>query len=360
MIRTIWQRLLQLLCSLLGRGGSDEGDQAEQNTNQSDAKSGRDDGAEHDDRPDDVKDDSGDDQGDDQGDDGAEHDDQDGDDDGGAGGVSGDVDAEADAEGDAPTADPPADDGGADSGNGSDAGESSESESNLNRSVDEELDLDGMQNPCVGSDRWDHAPEMPTPPEDPDATIDVLLWPETGSDDVRAGCEMAAAHLKYVILEAWGDQYDVDVAVSEEAVPEYIKDRAGFKEYARNEADRSPSEHINVHVGTDGPAGTACCGWGYVNAEDYFEGLSWDPASNCVKRRRAGSTGYGLSAVIHEALHCVGISHTGDDAWLKEATVDIQGTQHSPIMGTSYVGIKTNGWHLIELHPDNDQRPELA
>jgi hypothetical protein len=259
-----------------------------------------------------------------------------------------------------PSDDPPADGGSAYNGKGSDTGESSESESNLNRSVDEELDLDGMQNPCVGSDRWDHAPAMPTPPEDPDATINVLLWPEMGSDDVRAGCEMAASHLEYVILEAWGDQYDVNVTVSEETVPEYIKDRAGFKEYARNEADRSAAEHINVHVGTDGPAGTACCGWGFVNAEDYFEGISWDPASNCVKRRRAGSTGYGLSAVIHEALHCVGISHTGDDAWLKKATVDIQGTRHSPIMGTSYVGIKTNGWHLIELHPDNDQRPELA
>ena len=363
MIRTIYQKLCQLLRSLLGWGGSDEDGQAEQGTDYADAASERDDGAEHDNRPDEAKDGSG----DDQGDDGTDGDnDQDGDDgDGGASGADVDVDAEADAEADvdvnaeADAADPPADDGGADSGSGSDADENSQSESNLNHSAGEELDLDGMQNPCVGSDRWDHAPTMPTPPAEPDATIDATIWPEVGSDDVRAGCEMAAAHLEYVVLEAWGDTYDADVSVAEESVPEFVKDRAGFKEWAQDRSSTKPAEHINVHAGTDGPPGSACCGWGYVNVEDYFDGCSWDAASGCVKRRRWGPTAYGLSAIIHEGLHCIGISHAGDNAWVKSATVEIGGDQHSPVMGTSYAGVGEQGWHLIELHPDNNQRPEL-
>jgi len=303
MIRTIYKRISYVLRSLLGWGGSDHDTRAEQDTDRDAAPTDAESEA---DRIDDVKDDGSDDDGED---DSEDNEDQ------------------------------------ADSSDGSD-----QDDINLN--------LSGMENPCVGSEEWDHAPEMPTPPEDPDATIDAKLWPEAGSDSVRAGCEMAAAHLEYVVLEAWGDQYDVDISVATEAVPEHIKDRAGFKEFAQTRAVETPAEHVNVHAGTDGPPGSACCGWGYVNVEDYFDGLSWGESS-CVKRRRWGAVGYGLSVVIHEGLHCIGIAHVGDHEWLKSATVDIGGDRHSPIMGTSYIGIEENGWHLMELHPRNDQRPDL-
>jgi hypothetical protein len=225
--------------------------------------------------------------------------------------------------------------------------------------VDLDLDLSGMQNPCVGSTRWNHAPEMPAPPDDPAATIHATIWPEAGESDVQTGCEMAARHLEYLLLDAWGDRYDAIVTVATEAVPEYVKDRAGFKEWATNEASAVPAEHINVHAGTDGPPGSACCGWGYVNVNDYFDEIGWTADSGCVKRRRWGPVAYGVSRIMHEALHCLGISHGGDDAWLKDATVDIGGDRHSPVMGTSYVGIEADGWHLMALHPENDQQPEL-
>ena len=343
MIRTIYQKLCQLLRSLLGWGSSDEDDQAERNTKQDT------------DHADDVGRPGGDGGG---GGDDQSDDDQDGDDgDGGGGGAEVNVDADADVEADAPDQSDDRPDAVVDD-SGDDQADSSGDDQDDNED-DVNLDLSGMQNPCVGSDRWDHAPTMPTPPAEPDATIDATIWPEVGSDDVRAGCEMAAAHLEYAILEAWGDTYDADVSVAEESVPEFVKDRAGFKEWANNRSSAEPAEHINVHAGTDGPPGSACCGWGYVNVEDYFDGCSWDAASGCVKRRRWGPTAYGLSAIIHEGLHCIGISHAGDDAWVKSATVEIGGDQHSPIMGTSYAGVGEQGWHLIELHPDNNQRPEL-
>ena len=319
MIRAICRRLVELLRSLLGRADSDPDPRAEQDTGQADAGGERD-------GQDDQRDQA----------------DQ----------TDGSNPATPTPEPE-PGPDPPADSSGGEDSQGDSEDVDDDNEDDIN------LDLSGMQNPCVGSDRWDHAPEMPTPPEEPDATIDAKLWPEAGSDSVRAGCEMAAAHLEYVVLEAWGDQYNVDISVATEAVPEHIKDRAGFKEYAQTKAAETPAEHVNVHAGTDGPPGSACCGWGYVNVDDYFDGLTWNPESGCVKRRRWGPVGYGLSIVIHEGLHCIGIAHVGDHKWLKSATVDIRGDRHSPIMGTGYIGIKEDGWHLMELHPRNDQRPDL-
>lgn len=224
---------------------------------------------------------------------------------------------------------------------------------------DDEVDLSGMTNPCVGDGRWQHAPPEPPRPDNPDATIEAKLWPERGRDATEVGCRMTAAHFEYVILDAWGDEgIDADVRVADRAVPEYVKDRAGFKEWARNETDEPAAEHINVHVGTDGPAGSACCGWGYVNVAGYFDGVTWGNG-DCVKRRRWGPVGYGVSAIIHEALHCIDVSHEGEYAWLKRETVEIRGESHVPIMGTSYAGARDRDWHLIALHPENDQRPEL-
>lgn len=173
MFRTICQRLTKLLRPLLGRGDNDQDNQAEQDADRGTGqnagsktdtdrnaddpdRSGGNGRGERDDRPDDVEDDSG----------------------------------------NGPSANPDDGQDGENSQSDSKDDEDDADENNI------DVDLDGMQNPCVGSDRWDHAPAMPTPPDEPDATIDATIWPEAGSDDVRAGCEMAAAHLEYVVLEA--------------------------------------------------------------------------------------------------------------------------------------------------------------
>lgn len=214
-----------------------------------------------------------------------------------------------------------------------------------------DVDVDWPPHPCV---------EWPAVTDDPAAVIDVQLYHERGSEASERGCRMTAPHFEYVLKEAWGDRYRADVRVADEPVPEYINDRAGVKEWAAEQFDGSPAEHVNIYVDPGSGEeidGTACCGWGYVSSGHLFAEASWSPES-CVKRRRWGPVGYGLSVNIHEGLHCIGMSHENDHDHLK-STVREWGTQHSPVMATSYVGIETDGWHLIELHPENDQAPEL-
>jgi hypothetical protein len=221
---------------------------------------------------------------------------------------------------------------------------------------EDELELDMPAIPCVGDPKWSHAPPAPERPTNPLVVMDVKLWPEQGSPETREGCRMARDHFEYVVLDAWAHVgVDVTVTVADDAVPEYIKDRSGFKEYAMTRSQEPVAQHVNVHAGTDGPPGSACCGWGYVNVAGRFDGLEWTD-EDCVKRRRGGSAARGVASIIHEGLHCVGISHEGEYAWLKEEKLWIGGQSHVSIMGTSYVNA---AMHLMALHPDNDQVPEF-
>jgi hypothetical protein len=313
MSRPIYQRLIQLLRSLLGRGGSDDqpAPRAEQDTDQetgqTESESDANRTADDPDRP----------KGGDERDDQADR--PDGDVEDGSSDGAGDEEEEADQDGD---------------------------------SSDEiDVDINWPPHPCV---------EWPAVTDDPEAVIDMQLFHERGSEASERACRMTAPHFEYVLEEAWGDRYRADVSVADEAVPEYINDRAGFKKWAAERSDESPAEHVNVYVDPGSGEeidGTACCGWGYVSSGHLFEETSWGPES-CVKRRRWGPVGYGISVIIHEGLHCIGLSHENSNDHLK-STVREYGRQHSPVMATSYVGIETDGWHLIELHPENDQTPDL-
>jgi hypothetical protein len=300
MLRTIYQRLCQLLRSLLGRGGSDPDARAEQDTDQE----------------------------------------------------TGQADAASEAE---TNADRTADErrrAGGDTGgepdNQDDRGDDVEDDDS---SGDIDVNFDWPPHPCV---------EWPAVTDDPEAVIDVQLYHERGSEASARGCRMTAQHFEYVLEEAWGDRYQADVSVANEPVPEFVNDRAGFKQWARERSDERPAEHVNIYVDPGSGEeinGSACCGWGYVSSGHLFEEKSWGPES-CVKRRRWGPVGYGISSIIHDGLHCIGMSHENAHDYLK-STVQEYGRRHSPIMATSYVGIETDGWHLIELHPENAQAPQL-
>lgn len=211
--------------------------------------------------------------------------------------------------------------------------------------------------PCVGNaadnrwQTWDQWRPMPTPPDDPTDTIEVKLWPERGHPDIHTGLEMTAPHMEYAVLDAYGDTYDITVTVADTAIPEYVKDRSGFREYVRERSDEEPARHVNVHAGSDGPPGTGCCGWAYANVEDYFDGVTWT-TGDCVKRRRWGPNAYAAVRVIHEGLHGLDLTH-----YKEETRVD--GVWHSTLMGVSYTSNEEKGWHLFELHPEDGQRPTL-
>lgn len=204
--------------------------------------------------------------------------------------------------------------------------------------------------------------EWPDPPADAEATIEVKLWPAAGDYNVRRGCAMTAEHFQYVLLEGFGDRYDASVDVASEGVPPGVRDRSAFKDWLLEDgsgtADEAPAAHANVFVDARNWGGSACCGFGHVSLGTRFD----DPTWNAVKRRRYGRDAYFMSAIIHEGMHCIGVSHEDSNEWLerrRRGTVEIDGEPHSPIMGTGYLDFEEDGWHLFELHPDNDQQLTL-
>jgi len=327
MIRTIWQRLLQLLCSLLGRGGSDEGDQAEQNTEQdttqSDAKSRRDDGAEHDDRPDDIKDDSGDDQGDDQGDDGNDGDDDQDGNGGGAGGAEADVDAEADAEADV--------DVNAEADGGAEHGDQDGSEDvSINHSSNEEI---GLSWPPRDPVAW------PNRPDEPGGTIEVRLF-HTDSELGLQACRQTAPFLEWALLDAWAERFnlDVDVSIRTEPVPDEHATPEDFDNWIwTDDCEMAKDANILVAESATGAAGGYS---GHVSGPDHFEGWGFNPDNTDDEGRPkvvpygGGESRRGTNLIIHETLHCLGLSHNG--RFDEFSLVSWYGQDYLPPLWTSY------------------------
>ena len=353
MIRTIYQKLCQLLRSLLGRGGSDRDNQAEQDTDRdtgvTDAESGGDtdrdaddprrpgrgDGAERDDRLNDAEDDSGGDQGDDQGDDGTDGDgDQDGDGGGGAGGAEADVDAEADAEADVDV-DAEANAAGQDDHDGSD-------DVSINHSGDEKTEISWPPNPCV------EAPHD----GDGDETIEIRLYHREGDPESEYACRAAAPWVRHAFEEAWGDDYTVDLMVHPDPVPASVKTHDQFDDFFWSLAADRRARHANCLVFDEaGVSGSGGEWTAVVNAVQYFRDASFDPETDCVREFGAGSFSEGINRVIHEIGHSLGLSHDG-------GLVEMYNNRYIPPMRTSYDG----GNHFYhQLHDINRaEEPDLS
>jgi len=273
MSRTIYQRLCQLLRSLLGRAGSDPDDQAEQDTDHADTESGGDADRDADDRPDTVEDDSDDTT--------------------------------------PPAADETDDDG--------DAGDP-------NHSQDEASGMNWPPTPCV---------EWPDRPENPAATIAIKLYYREGDAHGREACRICQPHIEWALLDAWGDRFDldVDIAIHDEAVPagsDGVTDPGDFDDWVWDAVGSAGmAKDCNLLIADIG-AGAAGGYTGYVNGPHYFAGKEWTDDS-CVVAYGGGSKKEGIGRVLHEALHCLGITH--DDA---EDQVEYLGTQYTPPMLMSY------------------------
>lgn len=211
----------------------------------------------------------------------------------------------------------------------------------------------GMANPCVGSEYWDHATPWPEPPETPTDTIEMKLWPVAGIND---GARKAAAYLQYSMLDAWSDEYDVAVDVAETPMPSHVSSRQQFKDWTSTLTEQTV-EHGNVGIHRGPTSGTGGPRFGFIGVNDYLDDVMWN--NGCVKRRMGGEGGFAINAIIHEAYHTVGVSHANEYEWVKNATVTRWGVDHATPMATGYGRDEPVGWFTPELHPDNDQRPDV-
>ena len=333
MIRTICQRLIQLLCSLLGRGGSDDPDnQADQDAEQETAESGSDDDERNGDGPDRPGGDGGDGSGGDgdgQGGDGED----DEDDDGGGGGASVDADADADVEAEAEA---DADHGGntdaeADTDADVDADADDGEDVSPNHSSDEQIE---MSWPRRVPEPW---PDRPDPPEN---TIEVQLYHNDPDMGLQA-CRHVAPHLEWALLDAWADRFgmDADVTVRAEPVGDEAADPSYFDNWIWEDAV-SMAKDANMLIVDDGGGGGAGGYSGFVKGPSYFRGFGHDPdetdedGNPAVIPYGGGEARLGVNRVIHEVLHCLGISHNG--RFSEFEFVDWYGQSYLPPLWTTY------------------------
>jgi hypothetical protein len=265
----------------------------------------------------------------------ADGDDQDDDeDDGGAGGAEadGDADAESDTEVDA----------GADTGASDDVDADTEADVNAEADVESES-VNHSSDESVGLSWPPREPvSWPERPDDPDGTIEVRLYHDDDSLGLRA-CRQTAPYLEWAMLDAWADRFNLDaeVTVREEPVPDAGDDTGSFDNWIwTDECDMA--KDANMLVVESGEGGAAGGYSGFVEGPEDFEGWGYDPEETdedgnpAIVPYGGGEPRKAVNTVIHEVLHCLGLSHNGRFSEFEE--VEWYGTSYCPPLWTTYRG----------------------
>jgi len=193
----------------------------------------------------------------------------------------------------------------------------------------------------------------PSRPDDPAGTIEVRLYHADTNLGLQA-CRQTAPHLEWALLDAWGERFDldVDVTVRTESVPDKHATQEDFDNWIWTD-DCTMAKDANILI-VDSGAGAAGGYSGFVNGPSYFDEWGFDPTDH-ITPYGGGEGREGVNRVIHETIHCCGISHNGRFDEFDE--VSWYGTDYLPPLLTGY---KNHSRYTIRLCEANRRvRPSV-
>ena len=164
-------------------------------------------------------------------------------------------------------------------------------------------------------------------------------------------CQQTAPHLAWALLDAWGERFglDVDVSVRTEPVPDEAAALEHFDNWIWTD-DCELAKDANILI-VDSGSVTAGGYSGFINGPSYFEGWGFDPDDVDTEGRPqvtpygGGEAREGVNLVIHETLHCLGLSHANGRLW-ELSEVEWYGDGYLPPLLTGY---ENHGCYSIRL-----------
>jgi hypothetical protein len=209
------------------------------------------------------------------------------------------------------------------------------SEEDVNRSSEEQLDIQWPPNPCVDTPHRGVGEE----------TIEVRLYWRVGDELGEWACKMAKPYVEYCYEEAWGKSYEVDCVIHPDPVPidRDSRDNHGswyvaFKNYYWNLSSDDRAKHANALIGhLPGVFGEAAGHYCVVNLHKLDSPTDHRPweEGDCVRERHYGGLGYSINSTLHEIGHCLGLSHREYEPD-QDDLVEVYGKSHVTVMNNSY------------------------